>query len=73
MVESGQAKKHVLCSAGTVAGTGCKALACALAVKSLDGRRLAANGQPVWFVAVYNSAGEFFASPGWWTQGVPSR
>ena len=31
MVESGWAKKHVFCSDGTVAGTGCKTLACAMA------------------------------------------
>lgn len=31
MAESGRAKKHVFCSEGTVAGTGCKTLACALA------------------------------------------
>jgi len=29
MAESGQAKKHVFCSDGTVAGKGCKTLACA--------------------------------------------
>jgi len=33
MAESGQAKKHVFCSAGMVAGKGCKTLACALEVQ----------------------------------------
>jgi hypothetical protein len=33
MAKSGRAKKHVLCSEGTVAGMGCKTLACALGIK----------------------------------------
>ena len=32
LVESGQAKKHVFCSEGTVAGMGCETLACVLAI-----------------------------------------
>ena len=35
MAECGQAKKHVFCGEGTVAGTGCKTLACALEVLRL--------------------------------------
>jgi len=56
MAESGQAKKHVFCSDGMVAGTGCKTLACALAkswytVSSVQ-ICLAANGLLVKLVAV---------------------
>ena len=36
MTEAGPAKKHVFCSEGTVAGTGCKRLACALADRVLQ-------------------------------------
>jgi hypothetical protein len=35
IAESGQAKKHVFCSDGRVAGKGCKTLACVLAVMVL--------------------------------------
>jgi hypothetical protein len=41
------AKKHVFCSAGTVAGMGCKTLACGLEIMVLQYLCLTANGTAV--------------------------
>jgi hypothetical protein len=52
MAKSGQAKKHVFCSDGTVAGMGCKTLARGLAKSWYTVSKvqicLAANGPAIW-------------------------